>query len=304
MIISEKISEMITRELDQLIELNHKPYYKMAKIDIYTGRLLQKNDDQPEGETQVPTVARKVFVPDATTMDTCVRINKMLLYGREPHPASHGFERQRDLGSYIEPHISQRRLLTLQLQNAFERIGKKRIRTIANRLLGLDEVHATFFSELLTMRGRMAGGNPVSPQILNIQMYKTDRYLSEFSVKYKLDYTRFLDAFAFSSPHFIHTEVIARIKRIISRCGWMIDNEQVDIQSGNHFHLGGQVVTPDYVTERRAREQGAQARQDSQLNRGAFRSILRSANATQRVSREQNLIQSLKKKVNRGTDQV
>src|SRR5690606_30628333 len=87
-------------------------------------------------------VVRKVFVPDDVTRESCTRMNKLLLYGREPHPVSHGFERNRDANTFIGPHRSKRRLLTIQLLEALERIGRKRIKAIAKNLLGLDEERA------------------------------------------------------------------------------------------------------------------------------------------------------------------
>lgn len=303
MIVDRKITEMITNELDRLMQQNHRPYYKMARIDIYSGRLLQPSE-LDEQKKKSPSV-RKVFVPDSLTRDVCVRINKILLYGRPPHPSSHGFERQRDLSTFIEPHRSKRRLLTIQLIDAFERIGKRRIQSIGQNLLGLDTQHAKYFGMLLTMRGRMAGGNPLSPQILNIQAYKTDRYLTEFSDKYRLTYTRFLDSFAFSSNVFIHTEVIAKIKRIISRCNWMIDNEQVDIQSGNHFHIAGQVVVPDHILKKQetaaSKEMPVQEASPSPLKKQSLGSLLKNVDPTSRFPKEQSLIQSLKSQIHRGS---
>lgn len=298
MIVNTKISGMITHELDRLMKIEHRPYYKMAKVDIYTGRLFQ--DEAGSENKNVPTVWRKVFVPDVVTKETCVRINKILQYGRDPHPASHGFERQRDLDTFIHPHRDKRRLLTLSLLDAFIRIGKKRIKSIGRNLLGLEPAYAAYLGELMTMRGRMAGGNPLSPQILNIQAYKTDRYLTEFSAKYNLTYTRFLDAFAFSADAFIHTEVIAKIKRIISRCGWLINNEEVDIQSGNHFHLAGQIIVPAHIAAKRSGQENepqTNRHRYPQLNKGRFGSMIRNINVSSR--KEQGLIQSLKSQVNR-----
>lgn len=304
MIVSQKISDMISLELDQLIKIDHKSHYKRSIIDIYSGRLIDQTDVQEN--KNIPSVTRKVFVPDPVTRDSCTRMNKILLYGREPHPVSHGFERQRDQSTFIEPHRSKRRLLTIQLYEALERIGKRRIKAIAQNLLGLDAIRADYFARLITIRGRMAGGNPLSPQILNIQAYKMDRYLTDFCNKYRLTYTRYLDSLAFSSSVFIHTEVIAKIKRTISRCGWMIDNEQVDIQSGNHFHIAGQVIVPDHVLEKRKRTKGETAGKDQAvrntfMTRRTLGSILKSVNPTEQIPKEQHLIRSLKSKLNRGS---
>lgn len=303
MVVDQKISDMISRELDRLIKIEHKPRYKRAIIDIYSGRLIDESEVQDQ--TNTPPVTRKVFVPDAVTRDACARINKILLYGREPHPVSHGFERQRDRSTFIEPHRSKRRLLTIQLLEAFERIGKRRIKTIAQKLLGIEESRADYFANLVTIRGRMAGGNPLSPQLLNIQAYKMDRYLSDLCTKYKLTYTRYLDSLAFSSSVFIHTEVIARIKRTISRCGWLIDNELVDIQSGNHFHLAGQVVVPDHILEKKnASEAKLESRQPARttlMTRRTLGSILKSMNPTEQIPKEQDLIRSLKSKLHRSS---
>jgi|GEM_PF-5754763 len=300
MVISQKISDMIAYELDQLIKTEHKPSYRRAMIDIFSGRLVDKKT--VEEMKNAAAVVRKVFVPDDVTRDACARINKLLLYGREPHPVSHGFERNRNASTFIEPHRSKRRLLTIQLLEALERIGRRRIKTIANNHLGLDEARADFFSRLVTIRGRLAGGNPLSPQILNIQAYKMDRYLTDFCNKYRLTYTRYLDSLAFSSSVFIHTEVIAKIKRTISRCGWLIDNEQVDIQSGNHFHIAGQVVVPDHILEKRKRNNAKQSlvsSRNSQMTARTLSSILKNVNPTDHIPQEQRLIQSLKNRLNR-----
>ena len=302
MVVSQKISDMIAYELDQLIKIEHKPSYKRAMIDIFSGRLVDKETVQEMKNADA--VVRKVFVPDEVTREACARINKLLLYGREPHPVSHGFERNRDASTFIGPHRSKRRLLTIQLLEALERIGRRRIKAIAKNLLGLDEARAEFFSHLVTLRGRLAGGNPLSPQILNIQAYKMDRYLTDFSNKYRLTYTRYLDSLAFSSSVFIHTEVIAKIKRTISRCGWLIDNEQVDIQSGNHFHIAGQVVVPDHILEKRRKAnqgEGYPSRPMRMTGR-TLSSILKSVNPTDHIPKEQKLIRSLKSKLNRSEE--
>lgn len=309
MIVEQKITDMISHELDQLMKINHKPYYKRAIIDIYSGRLMDKSAIEDREDKRIQMIARKVFVPDPITRDSCTRINKILLYGREPHPASHGFERQRDVSTFIEPHRSKRRLLTIQLMDAFERIGKRRIKAIAHKLLGLDEERADYFSQLITIRGKMAGGNPLSPQILNIQAYKIDRYLTDFCNKYRLTYTRYLDSFAFSSNVFIHTEIVAKIKRTISRCGWLIDNELVDIQSGNHFHIGGQVIVPDHILEKRQKKRSVESgaindlQPTSSMTRRTLGSILRDINPTAQISKEQDLIRSLKSKISRNPSQ-
>lgn len=299
MVVSQKISDMIAYELDQLIKVEHQPTYRRAMINIFSGRLVDKAE--VEEIRNAEAVVRKVFVPDDVTRESCTRMNKLLLYGREPHPVSHGFERNRDANTFIGPHRSKRRLLTIQLLEALERIGRKRIKAIAKNLLGLDEERADYFSRLVTFRGRLAGGNPLSPQIVNIQAYKMDRYLTDFCNKYRLTYTRYLDSLAFSSSVFIHTEVVAKIKRTISRCGWLIDNEQVDIQSGNHFHIAGQVVVPDHIMEkrRRANDGRMMSTQSSGMTGRTLGSILKNLNPTEQIPKEQQLIQSLKGRLNR-----
>lgn len=240
MIIDQDAIKQITAEIVRLQENEHTSRYTSGWIHKYTGETLF-NTSVIEGNHNHSYV--KTLIPDYKTKLTSKLIHEILLTARTPHPASHGFESGRGEMTYITPHRGKRKLLTVHLESPYDHIGKKRITAISTHLLGLAKEHSEFLALLITKHGKLTFGNPLSPQLLNIQAYKMDRYLSDFSVKYDLTYTRHLDELAFSSNLHIQTSTIAKIKRIISRCKWEINNKLVDIQSGNHFHIASQIMT-------------------------------------------------------------
>lgn len=245
MIIHEKASERISEELTRLRSFNHTPTYQKAWVHKYTDELLL----DPELLNELPTLTNhpyiQVYTPDYKTKFISKAINNILIAVRSPHPVSHGFERGRNIQSFIAPHVRKRRLLTLRLKNAYQRIGKRRVKAIAANHFGLPTDKAKLFAQLVTYEGALAAGNPLSHQILNTQAYKIDRYLTDFSIKYNLTYTRFIDEFVFSSDRYLQISTIEKIKRVLVRNGWEIDEDTVDIQSGNHFHIANQIVTSD-----------------------------------------------------------
>lgn len=267
MIIHEKASERIATELTRLRSFNHTPTYQKAWVHKYTDELLL----DPKLLSELPTLTNhpyiQVYTPDYKTKFISKAINNILVAVRSPHPVSHGFERGRNLQTFIAPHVRKRRLLTLRLKNAYARIGKRRVKSIAANHFGLPIDKAELFAQLVTYEGALAAGNPLSHQILNTQAYKIDRYLTDFSVKYELNYTRFTDEFVFSSDRYLQISTIEKIKRVLTRNGWEIDENTVDIQSGNHFRIANQIVTADgEIREATMKKKTAKKQQNEEPN--------------------------------------
>ncbi|SHE37020.1 hypothetical protein SAMN05444392_101196 [Seinonella peptonophila] len=311
MIIEQQSSIHITQYLNRIMEEDHTPSYQRIWIDKYHGTTIfnpQQIAELTVKQKEEPRRADQRYVrtlgPDPKTKQWCQTLNDLLLQSREPHPNSHGLEKGRNTSTYIEPHRTQKKVLSVSLYNAFSSVGKKRVTSIARHLLGIEGNAATFFGEIATKHGKLNLGNPLAPQLLNIQAYKMDRYLTDFVRKYGLEYSRFLDELTFSSAYFIQTETIAKIKRIISRCGWMIDNETVNIQSGNHFIIAGHVVVPREGVVREKKEHRKEATNtipsinQSHTNQ-ANKALKTLTNPSDRLSREKGLIRNLKGLLNR-----
>lgn len=142
-----------------------------------------------------------------------------------PHPAANGFVKGRSIKSFIAPHVGQRVLLRMDLQNFFASISSARIQAIFRKvgypesvadLLGgictnaapLDvwgkpgfEVDPRQFGQARDLYSlpHLPQGAPSSPILANICAYRVDCRLTGLAKKAGAEYTRYADDIAFSS---------------------------------------------------------------------------------------------------------
>ena len=138
-----------------------------------------------------------------------------------PHPAAHGFVKGRSVKSLIAPHIGQRVVLRMDLQDFFPSFSGARIQTVF-RMLGYPESVADLLGGICTnatprdiwppgidplqlhetgalyARPHLPQGAPASPSLANICSYRVDCRLTGLSQSAGAEYTRYADDLAFS----------------------------------------------------------------------------------------------------------
>jgi hypothetical protein len=141
-----------------------------------------------------------------------------------PHSAAHGFVQGRSVKTFIAPHVRQRVVLKMDLQDFFPSITGTRIQTIF-RTIGYPESVADLLggictnavprrvwngatadadpeqlqeARLLHTRPHLPQGAPTSPALANICAYRVDCRLTGLARAAGAEYTRYADDLAFS----------------------------------------------------------------------------------------------------------
>ncbi len=141
-----------------------------------------------------------------------------------PHPAAHGFVKGRSIRTFIAPHVGQRVVLRMDLQDFFASISAARIQAFF-RTAGYPESVADLLGGICTnatppglwskpafdsdrrqfrrardlySRPHLPQGAPTSPILANVCAYRVDCRLAGLAKKAEAEYTRYADDIAFS----------------------------------------------------------------------------------------------------------
>jgi hypothetical protein len=132
-----------------------------------------------------------------------------------PHPAVHGFVKRRSIRTYAAPHVGQRVVLRVDLEDFFPSFAAARIQAVF-RTIGYPDTVAWFLTGLCTAaapraiwkdlgaaRGcyafpHLPQGAPTSPSLANICSRRMDCRLTGLAESAGAVYTRYADDLAFS----------------------------------------------------------------------------------------------------------
>lgn len=154
---------------------------------------------------------------------------RQLLEVIPPHPAAHGFRRERSVLTFVAPHTARDLVLRLDLRDFFPSIGRPRVEalfrtvgypaTVARQLAGLctnatppDILRASPQNgepgedqrrRHLYGRPHLPQGAPTSPALANLCAYRLDCRLAGLALASGVSYTRYADDLVFSGgPEF------------------------------------------------------------------------------------------------------
>jgi hypothetical protein len=137
------------------------------------------------------------------------RILEQILDPIRPHPAVHGFVRRRSIRTFAAPHVGQRVVLRMDLEDFFPSFSGPRVQSFF-RFLGYPEEVADLLGGICTnaaprslagdlyRRPHLPQGAPTSPSLANLCFYRIDCRLSGLAESADACYTRYADDLAFS----------------------------------------------------------------------------------------------------------
>jgi hypothetical protein len=161
---------------------------------------------------------RLIEVPKPRLKELQRKILAQILDKVPPHSAAHGFIRGRSVKTFLSPHLGQRVVLKMDLQDFFPSIAGARIQTIF-RMMGYPESVADLLGGIcsnavprhvwnnhphtqdaciLHTRPHLPQGAPTSPALANISVYRADCRLTGLARSAGAEYTRYADDLAFS----------------------------------------------------------------------------------------------------------
>ena len=188
------------------------------------------------------------------------------------HPAVHGFVKGRSIVTFASPHVGQRVLLRLDLQDFFPTFPAARVQAffrtlgypdnVASRLGGIctnsvardvwtirpPEIDPAPWNEarILYARPHLPQGAPTSPALANLIAYRLDGRLSALAKSVGAAYTRYADDLAFSGGEAFNRVVerfSAHAAAIALEEGFRVNHRKTRIKrSGVRQHLAGLVV--------------------------------------------------------------
>jgi RNA-directed DNA polymerase len=193
-----------------------------------------------------------------------------------PHPAAHGFLKRRSIKTFVAPHVGQRVLLKMDLQDFFPSISGARVQALF-RTIGYPEAVADLLGGICTNvvprnawhqavlqvdrdRLREAStlyaaphlpqGAPTSPALANICCYRADCRLLGLAQSVGAGYTRYADDLAFSGNEELERGIdrfSVHVAAILMAEGFRVHHRKTRVmRRGVRQHLAG-VILNDHL---------------------------------------------------------
>lgn len=168
-----------------------------------------------------------------------------------PHPTVHGFVRGRSIKSFVAPHIAQRVVLRMDIEDFFPSFHGARIQAFF-RTIGYPESVADLLGGLCTNQApllpwpHLPQGAPTSPALANACFWRMDCRLLGLAKSAGAAYTRYADDLAFSGGEEFQRCVErfpTHVAAILLEEGFAVNHRKTRImRRGVRQHLAGLVV--------------------------------------------------------------
>jgi RNA-directed DNA polymerase len=228
---------------------------------------------------------RLIETPKSRLKDLQRRILFAILDRVPSHSAVHGFVKGRSIQTFAAPHVGQRVVLRMDLENFFPSFAGVRVQSFF-RTIGYPETVADLLGGLVTnavprsiwrdvikqpgcaldpgvlwhvqsmyARPHLPQGAPTSPSVANLCFYRLDCRLSGLSKSAGATYTRYADDLAFSGGKGFAGSVerfAAHVAAILGEEGFTVQHRKTRImRQSTRQHLAG-LVTNQRLNARRA----------------------------------------------------
>src|ERR1700687_1082222 len=192
------------------------------------------------------------------------------------HPAAHGFVKGRSIKTFVAPHVGQRVVLRMDLQDFFPSFRAARIQTffrtlgypesVADLLGGMctnatprhlwrklafdDDLSRMQEARVLYSRPHLPQGAPTSPALANLCTYRVDCRLASLAKCVGAQCTRYADDLAFSGSDAVERRISRfspHVAAILLEEGFVVHHRKPRImRQGVRQHLAG-VVTNQHM---------------------------------------------------------
>jgi RNA-directed DNA polymerase len=196
---------------------------------------------------------RQILAPITPLKLIQQKLNQVLQAVYHPKQPVHGFiqafgkpSRVKNILTNAKPHVGQRYVFNIDLEDFFTTINFGRVRGMfMAKPYNLNPSVASTLAKICCHNGFLPQGAPTSPTVSNMVCAKLDSDLVKLAKSYKCIYTRYADDITFSSykPHFplalaITTDVGQidvgnELKGVIERNGFTINQSKTRLQTKN-----------------------------------------------------------------------
>nr|CDL66541.1 unnamed protein product [uncultured bacterium] len=125
--------------------------------------------------------------------------------------------------------------LNMDLENAFNQIDYGNLKDFGKIVMGWNAKVSEKFAKLLTIKGQMVQGNPLSPTMLNLFAIPMDLTIIEFSKSQTapLLYTRYADDMLIGSRTKIDFKTFINLLKIIKQFGFKVKKKKTKFMKNN-----------------------------------------------------------------------
>ncbi len=209
--VPEDLAKWLEITLGQLAWLVHRFEEEQCPPDEHTAHYCYRWINKRSGGK------RLIEAPKAKLKRVQWRILDGILGHVPPHPAAHGFVAGRSIRTNAQPHVGQRVILKLDLENFYPSVSINRVVAIF-RSLGYCREAAIWLGRLTTtslpaamhrhgesnadlapyLGRRLPQGAPTSPALANLSAFSLDLRLAGLARSFGANYTRYADDLTFS----------------------------------------------------------------------------------------------------------
>jgi len=169
-------------------------------------------------------------------------INHHILSTRLPPPSITGFVQGKNIFSNAEPHLPNRNLMVLDIEDFFPSVHRRQVNRIFTSF-GYPRKVANLLTGLCTYGLRLPQGAPTSPSLANLAFVPVDLALIDLAKSWGCVYTRYADDIAFSGNIAFSNIEGGEVRHIIEESGFSVNERKCRIiGSGGRQILAGLVV--------------------------------------------------------------
>jgi RNA-directed DNA polymerase len=177
---------------------------------------------------------REIIAPNSELKQMQYFLNQWLQkkYLCIDNKAAFGFIRsshknRKDITANASMHLKKPFILNCDIKDYFPSIKIEAVRDIfMDEPFNFKSNLASALALLCTYNNRLPAGAPSSPILSNFYCLKMDYELLSFAKYYNLTYTRYADDLSFSSETKINTELVDKIKTILSGYGFSLNEKK------------------------------------------------------------------------------
>lgn len=222
---------------------------------------------------------RPIKAPKTLLKSACWDMNNQLIELTHGMYWIKGFNREESVISNALYHwnIGAKCAVNIDLKGAFTQITFRNLYHLARIVFDWNKRTALKFAKMMTLKGRMVQGNPLSPTILNIIALALDMRLLHFCKKHKYYYTRYADDLVITSTQSDDEKLRRHIRsllKILNSSGFKHNKDKVKYRKTHLEITGVYLMRNSLVTRRRKLKQQARALLGLYANKG-YETLLR-----------------------------
>lgn len=161
-----------------------------------------------------------------------------ILENLEIHSKATGFFKGRSIALNASFHKNQEMVLCIDLKDFFPNVSRKEVYKIFRNMCSYSKSVSYCLSKLCTLNDALPQGACTSPYLSNLVSLKLDQRLENYSIKNRVNYSRYADDITFSGDYSsINRFFFESVKKIIEGEGFFINDSKTRFQSKNNRQL-------------------------------------------------------------------